>query len=97
MDENSNDESNDAKVNARRLYRTSYRKAIYATLAFFLSCCSVVPFLYGHRLHVYWDVFGKYLVLLSMALLLPCVIFNGIAVNTWIYKRNMESIQEDDD
>jgi hypothetical protein len=97
MGENSSYELNDAKLDARRLYRNSRRKATYATLAFLLSCCSVVPFLNGHRLHAYWEVFGKYLVLLSMALLLPFVIFNGIAVSTWIYKRNVESIREDDD
>ncbi len=30
----------------------------------------VVPFLAGHSLHSHWDSFGKYLVLLSMTLLL---------------------------
>jgi hypothetical protein len=99
MDETSNGELNElnaAKVDARRLYKESRRKAIYATLAFLLSCSSVVPFLYGHSLHKYWDAFGKSLVLLSMGLLFPFVIFTGFAVNTWIYKRNVESIQEDD-
>jgi hypothetical protein len=97
MDEPLKEELNAAKTNAISQYRESRRKAIYATLAFLLSCSSVVPFLYGHSLHKYWDAFGKYLVLLSMGLLLPFVISTGFAVNTWIYKRNVESIQEDDD
>jgi hypothetical protein len=101
MDETSNQELDEeliaARANALRLYGESRRRAIYATLAFLLSCSSVVPFLYGHFLHKYWDVFGKYLVLLSMGLVVPFVIFTGFAVNTWIYKRNIESIQEDDD
>jgi hypothetical protein len=96
MDENSNqeldpaEEQDAAKAGARRFYRGSCRKAIYSTVAFFLSCCSVIPFLYGHSLHEYWDVLGKYLVMLSMGLLLPFLYFSATVVNAWIYKRNIE-------
>jgi hypothetical protein len=97
MDDASNEELIAAKTDALRLYRESRRKAIYATLAFLLSCSSVVPFLYGHSLHKYWDVFGKYLVLLSMGLLLPFLYFNATVVNAWIYKRNIENIEDNAD
>jgi hypothetical protein len=60
------------------------KRALYSTAAFFLSCVSVWPFLYGYPLQVYWNDFGKYLILLSMALLVPFVVCVGIAVNSWI-------------
>jgi hypothetical protein len=69
------------------------RRALVATVAFFLSCASVVPFLYGHSFHAYWYSFGKYLVLLSMALLIPFVICVGIAINSWVYARNLQKIE----
>src|SRR5579884_2313531 len=50
------------------------KRALYSTGAFVLSCVSVWPFLYGYPLHIYWNDFGKYLVLLSMALLIPFVV-----------------------
>jgi hypothetical protein len=49
------------------------KRSVYAGFAFFLNCVSVGPFLYGHSLHVYWESFGKYLVLLAMGLLVVFV------------------------
>jgi hypothetical protein len=83
-----------AKEDARKLLRLRTKSAIYATGAFFLSCASVVPFLYGHPLHSYWEPIGKYLVLLSMGLLVPFGILAGIAINTWFYAREVEKIEE---
>jgi hypothetical protein len=61
------------------------KRALYATAAFFLSCAAVSLFLAGHPLHVYWEPFGRYLLLLSMVLLLPFVACAGIAINSWFF------------
>ena len=65
------------------------KRALYATFAFFLSCVSVAPFLYGYPLHAYWESFGRYLLLLSMALLVPFVVCVGIAINAWFFLLNL--------
>jgi hypothetical protein len=65
------------------------KRALYSTTAFFLSCACVVPFLDGYPLHAYWNSFGKYLVLLSMALLLPFVLCVVVAIQVWIDLRNL--------
>lgn len=82
-----------AQQDARRLLRLWKKRSLYAGGALFLSCGSVVPFLYGHPLHSHWESFGKYLVLLSMALLIPFVICVGIAINSWTYLRNLGKIE----
>jgi hypothetical protein len=69
------------------------KRALYCTTAFLLSCASVYPFLFGHPLHAYWEHFGKYLVLMSMALLIPFVGSVGTAVNWWIYLRRAKKIK----
>jgi hypothetical protein len=82
-----------AQQDARRLLRLWKKRSLYASGALLLSCASVSPFLYGHPLHSYWESFGKYLVLLSMALLIPFVICVGIAINSWTYLRNLGKIE----
>jgi hypothetical protein len=64
--------------NARMRVDIWKRRAIYATLALAVSCAAVVPFLAGHSLHHYWDSFGKYLILVSMALLIVFVYCVGL-------------------
>jgi hypothetical protein len=54
------------------------RRALYSTIAFFLSCVAVYPFLAGHPLHNYWDSLGRYLILVSMALLVVFVYCTGL-------------------
>jgi hypothetical protein len=76
-----------ARQDAEEHLRVWKKRALYATAVFFLSCASVSPFLYGHPLHAYWESFGKYLVLLSMALLIPFGICVGIAINSWFLVR----------
>jgi hypothetical protein len=49
-----------------------------SAVALLLSCAFVYPFLKGHSLHRYADVFGKYLILLSMALLVVFVLCTGL-------------------
>ncbi|MGB8479991.1 MAG: hypothetical protein WCE63_14345 [Acidobacteriaceae bacterium] len=66
------------------------KRALYATAAFFLSCAAVSLFLKGFPLHVYWESFGRYLLLLSMALLLPFVACVGIAINSWFFSRALK-------
>ena len=82
-----------AKQQAQRLVRLWNRRALYAGAAFLLSCAAVYPFLAGHALHSYWEAFGKYLVLLSMFLLVPFVICVGIAINSWVYRRSLNKIE----
>ena len=83
-----------AKEDARHLLRIRSKWAIYATVAFFLSCVSLVPFLAGFPLHAYWESLGKFFLLLSMTLLLPFVAFIGRAINAWLFVRDMEKIDE---
>jgi hypothetical protein len=78
-----------AKQDAVEYLRLWKKRALYATAAFFLSCASVTAFLYGHPLHAYWESFGKYLVLFSMALLIPFVVCVGVAINSWFFLRNV--------
>lgn len=63
----------EAKQNARERFRLWKKRFWYSGAAFLLSCALVYPFLCGHSFHPYWESFGKYLVLLSMGLLLPFV------------------------
>jgi hypothetical protein len=66
------------------------KRALYTTAAFFLSCAVVSLFLKGSPLHVYWESLGRYLLLLSMALLLPFVACVGIAINSWFFLRALK-------
>jgi hypothetical protein len=86
----SKEERAGAKQDAVEYLRLWKKRAIYATAAFLLSCASVAPFLYGHPLHAYWNSFGRYLVLLSMALLIPFVICVGVAINSWFFLRALK-------
>jgi hypothetical protein len=88
----SEEELSAAKQEAEKLLNRWKKRAFYSTGAFFGCCASVTPFLYGHPLHVYWNSFGKYLLLLSMALLIPFIYCVGIAINSWVYLRNLRKI-----
>jgi hypothetical protein len=81
-----------AKEQARQLAKLWNRRAAFATIAFVASCAVVYPFLAGHALHRYWDSLGKYLLLLTMALLVPFVMCVGIAINTRMYHRSLGKI-----
>ena len=80
------------RESARQVLRCRRKQAAYATAAFFLSCASVSPFLEGHSLHTHWESSGKYLVLLSMGLLLAFIFFMGRAFNAWLFVRDVEKI-----
>jgi hypothetical protein len=69
------------------------RRSIYSTIAFVLSCAGVYPFLQGHPLHHCWESFGKYLVLLSMAMLVVFVLSTGFFYSAWQALRDVEKGQ----
>ncbi len=82
-----------AKQQAERLVSLWDKRALYAGAAFVLSCAAVSPFLKGHALHNHWESFGKYLVLVSMFLLLPFITCVGTAINSRVYRRNLRKIE----
>jgi hypothetical protein len=88
----SEDDLKEMRQSAKQLLRLRRKQAINATAAFFLSCASVTPFLEGHSLHTHWESFGKYLVLLSMGLLIVFIFFVGRAYNAWLFVRDVEKI-----
>jgi hypothetical protein len=65
------------------------KRSVYSGIALFLSCALVAPFLYGHPLHAYWNSFGKYLVLLSMGLLVVFVYCAGLLGSAWMALRDV--------
>jgi hypothetical protein len=65
------------------------KRSIYSGTVFFLSCASVGPFLQGHPLHSYWNSFSKYLVLLSMGLLVVFVHCAGFLWSAWMALRDV--------
>jgi len=69
------------------------RRSVYSTVAFLLSCAGVYPFLEGHPLHKYWESFGKYLVLVSMAMLVVFVLCTGFFYSAWQALRDVEKGQ----
>jgi membrane protease YdiL (CAAX protease family) len=78
---------------AKELIGLWRRRSTYSTVALLLSCASVYPFLKGHPLHEYWESFGKYLVLLSMALLVVFVLCTGFFYSAWQALRDVEKGQ----
>jgi len=82
-----------AQQAARQLLGQWKKRAFYASVALFLSCAAVSPFRYGQPLHSHWEFFGKYLVLLSMALLLPFVYCVAMIFIEWNYLRNLRKIE----
>ena len=86
----SKEEIEEVRENARERLRLWRRRALYSIAAFFLSCASAAPFLAGHPLHPYWESCGKYLVLLSMALLPVFVCVTGLWWGAWRALRDVE-------
>ena len=81
-----------ARQSAKQLLRRRTKQAIYAVVALFLSCASVVPFSKGHSLHSHAEPYGRILVYLAMGLLIPFVIYVGRAINAWVYLRDISRI-----
>lgn len=87
----SKEEVSGARQDAEEYLYLWKRRALYSIVAFFLSCAAVVPFSKGHSLHAYAEPFGRILVYLTMALLIPLVICVGVAINSWFFVRNLKS------
>jgi hypothetical protein len=66
------------------------KRALYSTIALLLSCALVYPFLEGHLLHRYWESFGKYLIIVSMTLLVIFVYCTGSFWSAWQALRDVE-------
>jgi succinate dehydrogenase hydrophobic anchor subunit len=86
----SDEEIRAGKQIARARVRSWMKRSLYAVIVLFLSCAAVSFFLYGHPLHAYWDSFGKYLILLSMALLLVAVYCVAMWWGSWTILRDLE-------
>jgi hypothetical protein len=70
-----------------RLWRT---RSVYSLAGLFLACVAVAPFLAGHSLHSYWNSVGKYLVLVSMGLLVVALYCVGLCWGAWSAMRQLE-------
>ncbi len=67
------------------------RRMIGFGAALIVSIAFVVPFLEGHFLHRYFDSFGKYLIYLSMGLMIFFVGSAAFAFNFWSYWRKLKA------
>jgi hypothetical protein len=66
------------------------KRSLYSTAALVLTCGLIYPFLTGHALHAYWESFGKYLVLVALALLVAFVLCTGFFYSAWQALRDVE-------
>jgi hypothetical protein len=82
------------QASAKYFLQKQKRRALIATGAFVASCALVAPFLAGNPLHRYWDAIGKYILLLSMGLLIPFVVCVGWAWSAWVYVRDLRKLDE---
>jgi hypothetical protein len=69
------------------------KRSLYSTVALLLSCGFAYPFLEGHPLHRYWESFGKYLIIVSMTLLVVFVYCTGLFWSAWQALRDVEKGQ----
>jgi len=89
----SHEELSAVRQNARGRLRLWQKRALYSIGALFLSCALVYLFLDGSPLHGYWESFGKYLLLVSMALLLWFVYCMSLLWGAWRMFRDTEKEQ----
>ena len=80
----------EALENAKTRLQLWRNRSLYSTAALLLSCALVYPFLFGHSLHMYWDFFGKYLVMFSMFLLVLSVYCSGLLWVAWRCLRDLK-------
>jgi hypothetical protein len=86
----SEEEVLEAMEDAERYLSLWQKRALCSTAAFFLSCALVYPFLAGQALHAHWESLGKYLLLLSMALLPVFACSAGLWWSAWSQLRDLE-------
>ena len=65
--EESEEDTRDALAFMTRDFVVQKKRTIFVTLLFIANCGVTYPFLAGHVLHHYWNSFGKFLPLLSIA------------------------------
>ena len=88
------EEIKEIRDSAVNLLHKQKKRAVIATTAFIASCFAVAPFLAGNPLHRYWETAGKYILLLSMGLLIPFVVCVGWAWSAWVYVRDIRKLDE---
>jgi hypothetical protein len=86
----SKEEILEAIEDAERCVTLWRKRALYAAVAFSFSCALVYPFLAGQALHAHWESLGKYLLLLSMALLPVFACSAGAWWSAWNQFRDLE-------
>jgi hypothetical protein len=79
-----------AREEARKRLSLWRKRASYSTASFFLSCALVYLFLAGQALHAYWMSVGRWLLLLSMAMLLVFVYCVALWWGAWTLFRDLE-------
>jgi hypothetical protein len=77
------EEKTEFEEHVRCRHKKVLRDAAWATAALAINIFCLIPFLYGHSLHRYWDVFGKYLLLLALGLFLWFVLKAGLVWSSW--------------
>lgn len=88
----SSEEIEEIRHFADNLLRKQKKRAFIATVSFIGSCLAVAPFLAGNPLHQYWETVGKYILLLSMGLLIPFLVCVGWAWSAWVYVRDVRKL-----
>jgi hypothetical protein len=80
--------------NARERFYLWRKRAGYSALGLLLGCALVAPFLYGNPLHAYWGLFGRYLLLLCLGLLLVFVYCGALFLSAWGLLREARKTSE---
>ena len=78
--------------NAKDRLRLWRKRAFFSGVGLLLSCGLVAPFLYGNPLHAYWESFGKYLLLVSMGMLLVFVYCGAMFLSAWSLLREARKV-----
>jgi membrane protein DedA with SNARE-associated domain len=80
---------------ARRFVDKWKKRTIVIALLFIANVGAVTPFLAGHSLHKHFDHFGKYLILVCMALWVCLIGAGGLTYNFWRYWRKIKCLYID--
>jgi len=80
----------EVRTQATEFLRRRSRNALYATVAFVLSCFTVMLFLAGFPLHSYWESLGRFFLLLTMGLLPVFLYYVSSLWSAWAYRRDIE-------
>jgi len=84
-------EKAEAIVATRSQLKTRKKWAVVATIALLITGGATVPFVSGFPLHSYWESVGKYLVMVSMALIVVWGSLVRATVNSWALLGKLEN------